>query len=174
MLIHNIHIILILKILCAFMNSVVHDLYEHYSSTHTNAIVSVILSLLPCPCCGASVALSLPPFHCHGDVSITPSPSWRCPCRPVTVTGCVSVTLSLSRGVSATSSLSPPSLLRGVSAIPATVTGCLCHPVTVTLSLSQCRFITVAVSLSLCRYHSGSATMFFSSFHNHLVKVERK
>ena len=174
---HYLHLMLILKLLCTFKNSAVYDLYEHYSSTHTHAIVFVILSPSSCPCCGAFVAPSLSPCHCHGDEFITPSLAQGCPCHPVTVTEVCLSPFNYHR-VSLPPRHCRPVFYIGVSVI-VLLSSWHCHDVFVApslspllyhgyvcvtlspsqdvfttpsqspLSLSQCHLITVAVLLSL-------------------------
>ena len=74
-------------------------------------LITISLSLsrrfchhLPISVVAASVVSSLSPCHCHRDVSITPSPSWGCSCRPVSVT--VSLSLCHYHGGSTTMFLS--------------------------------------------------------------------
>ena len=117
-LIHYIHIMLILKLLCAFRNSTVQNLYEHYSSTNTHAIVSVILSSSPLQCHNVLVAQSYHPYTVTEDVSLS-----RAPLSPrhnpslsvagASVTPSQSLSLSVA-GASVTSSPSPY-LYRGAS-----------------------------------------------------------
>ena len=82
-LIHYIHIMLILKLLCVFRNTTVHNLYEHYSSTNSHAIVSVILSSSPWQCHNVLVAHSCHPYTVTEDVAVILSFSRGCFCHPL-------------------------------------------------------------------------------------------
>ena len=158
-------------------------------------LITISLSLsrrfchhLPISVVGASVALSLSPFHCHEDVSITSSLSREYPCHFVTVMGmCLSPFhyhgLSLSPHHCSPISVAVSLLLRhcrpvsfAVSlswrrCLPVTVTRCVCHlchrqSIAVVMSLSPrhcspflCRGVSIAVTLSSCHCHSVNVTL---------------
>ena len=108
-----------------------------------------IMSLSPYHSHPVSIAMSLTPHHWHpvsiavflSPPSLSPCPcsdaSVTCPCHPFTVTGNMSITLSLKRSASVTPSLSPCLSRR-----------CLCLP-----SLPQNASVTLSMPPCLCRRH---------------------